>query len=199
MSKESQEFLDAYEQYLKALNSGPKPKWWSDAELLSATEFFNLGIDLETTEVSPMQALTVKFKKLHPDATLPTRAKLGDAGMDITCVDSGVLDPFSDKYTYSTGFSMELPPGHVGLLFPRSSISKTTLSLTNSVGVIDEGYRGEIKVIFQAKNSGMNTIYNKGDRIVQLVILPIPTIKTEWAEELSTTERGEGGFGSTGK
>lgn len=158
-----------------------------------------------TTSLFPV----VKFKKLHPDAQLPTRAKSGDAGMDIVAVDSGTISEDGSQIVYSTGLAMELPPGHVGLLFPRSSICKTSLQLSNSVGVIDEGYRGEMKAVFNRRqyfiplkssiNQANETSYKAGDRIVQLVVLPIPQITTEWAEELSTTERGEGGFGSTGK
>lgn len=143
----------------------------------------------------------VKFKKLHPDAVLPTKAKLGDAGLDLTTVDGGIMSEDGSQITYSTGLAVELPPGHVGLLFPRSSIVKTALTLGNSVGVIDEGYRGEIKAVFNRVQTNILqkwAVYKKGDRIVQLVVLPIPEITTEWAEELSSTERGEGGWGSSG-
>lgn len=155
--------------------------------------------------------IKVKFKKLHEDAKLPKRAKPGDAGLDIVCVDNGLYNPEQLQVSYSLGLAMELPPGHVGLLFPRSSIVKTTLTLGNAVGVIDETYRGEMKAVFNCREGNglrrpYNTVtgepvgaYKKGDRIVQLVVLPIPEVETEWAEELSETDRGTGGFGSTGK
>ena len=154
--------------------------------------------------------MKVKFKKLHPDAVLPSRAKPGDAGMDMTAVEKGKHDPYTDQVVYNLGLAMELPPGHVGLLFPRSSVVKTSLTLANCVGVIDEGYRGEMKAVFNVRdNNGIkrpfNTItgeevgaYKKGDRVCQLVVLPIPKVETEWVDDLSPSERGEGGFGSTG-
>lgn len=145
--------------------------------------------------------MLVKFKKLHPDATLPTRAKSGDAGMDVTCIDDGTWDETYSQKTYKTGLAMEIPEGYVGLLFPRSSICKTAFTLSNAVGVIDSGYRGEISAVFNRIRSEIrsNNWYAKGDRVVQLIVLPIPAIETEWADDLSTSERGEGGFGSTGK
>jgi dUTP pyrophosphatase len=98
--------------------------------------------------------------------------------------------------TYNTGLAIEIPEGHVGLLFPRSSISKTVLSLANSVGVIDSGYRGSIMFKFRYPEEGM--VYDVGDRVGQIIIMPYPTIEFEETEELSSTERGQGGFGSTG-
>jgi len=98
---------------------------------------------------------------------------------------------------YGTGIAVEIPPGHVGLIFPRSSIFHTGLILTNSVGVIDSGYRGEIKAVFKAP--GHYDIYRIGERIGQLVIVPIPDVEYEEADELSETERGTGGYGSTGR
>jgi len=100
--------------------------------------------------------------------------------------------------TYDTGLSMEIPEGYVGLLFPRSSISKTTLSLANSVGVIDSGYRGSIMFKFRYLGGKGNWFYNLGDRVGQIIIIPYPTVEFEEVEELSSTERGQGGFGSTG-
>jgi len=99
---------------------------------------------------------------------------------------------------------MEIPKGYVGLVFPRSSIRKTDLSLTNSVGVIDSGYRGELQATFK-KVYGPNDVridqtdYKVGDRIAQIIIIPYPQITFVEVDELSITERGEGGFGSTGK
>jgi dUTP pyrophosphatase len=106
--------------------------------------------------------------------------------------------------TYGTGIAMEIPKGYVGLVFPRSSIRKTDLSLTNCVGVIDSGYRGEIQATFK-KVFGKNDIridemdYKVGDRIAQIMIIPYPSVTFIESDELSDSERGEGGFGSTGK
>ena len=154
----------------------------------------------------------VKFKKLHEDAVLPSYSKPGDAGMDIAAVSDGEVVSSEDGNSlwyyveYKTGLAVEIPPGFVGLLFPRSSVSKTALSLANCVGVCDSSFRGEICFRFKIdygcireaeKLDGNPTTYKKGDRIGQLMILPYPTIEAEFVDELSETERGSGGFGST--
>lgn len=137
--------------------------------------------------------MQVKFKKLHDNAVLPTYAKSGDAGAD--CVATAVES--TDLYLeYKLGFSMEVPDGYVGLLFPRSSISKKDLMLANSIGVIDAGYRGEVAVRFKYGVGGDNQ-YGVGERVCQLIVIPYPKIEHIWADELSDTERGAGGFGST--
>ena len=139
--------------------------------------------------------MKVKIKKLHPDAVIPKYAKLGDAGMDLVAISEEWNDT-NTMVTYDTGLSMEIPEGYVGLLFPRSSIVKTELELANSVGVIDSGYRGPIMFKFRYNQEGM--VYDVGDRIGQILILPYPQVEFEEVEELSSSERGEGGFGSTG-
>ena len=101
------------------------------------------------------------------------------------------------NYVYLTGIALEIPPGYVGLLFPRSSVSKTCLSLANSVGVVDSGYRGEIMLKYRDAGEA-NSFYKTGDRVGQLIVLPYPQIELIEVEELSSTERGDGGFGSTG-
>ena len=149
-------------------------------------------------------SIEVKVKKLHPDAAIPSYAKAGDAGMDLTAISMEFekQNDGSKIITYSTGLAVEIPPGYVGLIFPRSSICKTSLSLTNSVGVIDSGYRGEIKGKFRidANSRPVNVgAYQPGDRIMQMVIIPYPQVQITISDELSNTERGEGGFGSSGK
>ena len=139
--------------------------------------------------------MNVKIKKLHKDAVIPTYAKPGDAGMDLVAV-TEEWNKDNSMVTYDTGLSMEIPEGYVGLLFPRSSISKTILNLSNSVGVIDSGYRGPIMFKFRYLEEGL--VYDVGDRIGQILIMPYPTITFEEVDELSTTERGAGGYGSTG-
>ena len=141
--------------------------------------------------------MQVKLKKLHEDAKVPRYAKPGDAGMDLFVTDVAV----GDKYIqYYTGIALEIPEGHVGLLFPRSSNSKKDLVLANSVAVIDSGYRGEIlfrfKKLMHNPNIDFKT-YAKGDACGQIIILPYPQVEFEEVFELSETERGEGGFGST--
>ena len=164
--------------------------------------------------------MKVRIKKVHPDAVIPTYAKKGDAGMDLTAVSKQV-----DEYgniCYGTGLAFEIPEGYVGLVFPRSSVYKSNLNLSNSVGVIDSGYRGEVSFkynvlhnvspswlfflrklfgmssSFSIKTLGFNT-YKVGDRIGQIIIMPYPQIELEEANDLSETERGEGGYGHTGR
>lgn len=139
------------------------------------------------------EVLPVKVEKLSPDAVIPTYAKNGDAGMDLTATSFNLT---SDAWEYGTGLAMEIPEGYVGLIFPRSSVSKYSLSLANCVGVIDSGYRGEIVVKF--RSSRPVKAYNVGDRVAQIIILPYP--KVSFTEgKVSSTERGTGGFGSTGE
>lgn len=141
--------------------------------------------------------MEVKIKKLHNDAIIPTYAKNGDAGMDLTCVEMESID--YDLIKYKTGISVEIPKGYVGLCFPRSSVYKTGQMLSNCVGVIDSGYRGEISFNYYNVDSDIKGMYGVGDRIGQLIIIPYSQIEFKEVDELSETERGEGGFGSTGK
>ena len=136
--------------------------------------------------------LKVKFKKLYVDAVTPSYAKDGDAGLDLTATHMTFDENFIE---YGTGIAVEIPEGYVGLIFPRSSVSKKeNFYLKNSVGVIDSGYRGEIKLRFNKSEEH----YGAGEKIGQLIIIPYPTIYLEEVEELSSTDRGQGGFGSTG-
>ena len=135
--------------------------------------------------------MKVKIKKLRKNVIIPTYAKPGDAGIDLTAVDRKVEGIWN---TYYTGLAIEIPDGYVGLLFPRSSVYKTEQRLANSVGVIDSGYRGEIMMKFNRSISE----YKIGDRIGQLIIMPYPQIEFEEVNHLSDTHRGGGGFGSTG-
>lgn len=141
--------------------------------------------------------MKVKIKKLLQSAVIPTYAKPGDAAMDLTAT-SVELDEFGN-IVYKTGLALEIPEGYVGLLFPRSSNAKTNLYLTNHVGVIDSGYRGQIMLKYKSVDSHGQNVYKSGDRVGQIVILPYPKIEFVESEELSETERGAGGYGSTGK
>ena len=138
--------------------------------------------------------MKVNIKRLQENATLPFYAKESDAGMDLVITD--IKGETEWDISYGFGISMEIPEGFMGLVFPRSSIRKTDLVLSNAVGVIDSGYRGEIQATF--KKTGLNK-YEIGDRGAQLIIIPHPSIEFQEVEELTNTERGEGGFGSTGK
>lgn len=140
--------------------------------------------------------LDVKIKKLHEDAVIPSYSKDGDAGMDLTI--TKIISNNTFDVTYGFGIAMEIPMGYVGLVFPRSSVRNMDLILSNSVGVIDSGYRGEIQATFK-KTQGLDSIkYKVGDRGAQIMIVPYPKIKFVESIELSSTDRGEGGFGSTG-
>lgn len=169
--------------------------------------------------------MQVKIKKLNEGAVIPSYAKRGDAGMDLIATSR-----YFDKYgnaVYGTGLAMEIPEGYVGLIFPRSSVSKVDLSLCNCVGVVDSGYRGEVMLKFtpaaafsflrdreaedsddfdcvflpseNRKDSTDAIVYEVGEKIGQIIIMPYPQIQFVEVNELSDSERGNGGFGSTGK
>lgn len=142
--------------------------------------------------------MEVKVKLLNEKAVIPKYAKEGDAGMDLTAV-SMEYNQGMDAYIYGTGIALEIPKGYVGLIFPRSSNRKTDAYLTNHVGVIDSGYRGEVMLTFKDRTEMCREVpYKVGDRIGQIIILPYPKIDFIESVELSETERGEGGHGSTG-
>ena len=138
--------------------------------------------------------MKVNIKKLHPDAVIPKYAKRGDAGLDLTAVDV-VAD--GNTLTYKTGLAIEIPSWHVGLLFPRSSVYKTGQTLTNCVGVIDSGYRGEIMLKYTLSPYAKE--YDIGDRVGQLIIMPYPKIDFIEVDELIPSDRGLGGYGATGR
>jgi dUTP pyrophosphatase len=139
----------------------------------------------------------VKVKKLDSNAIIPSYSKVGDAGMDLTITKE--IENTSFSVSYGFGIAMEIPKGYVGLVFPRSSVRNQDLILSNCIGVIDSGYRGELQATFK-KTQGLDSIkYKVGERGAQIIILPYPTIYMTEVPELSDTERGSGGFGSTGK
>lgn len=174
-----------------------------------------------------MKKLKVNIKKLHKDAVIPSYAHSTDCGLDLTAV-SKTYDKYGNV-VYGFGLAFEIPEGYAGFIFPRSSNHKSGLLLTNSVGVIDSGYRGEVtsrfanrcemtlplkfwdrmKYLLSGKGwDGMRLhinhnfrpdVHEVGDRIAQMVILPYPKVEFNEVEELSETERGKGGHGSTGK
>jgi len=137
--------------------------------------------------------MRIRIKKLYPEAVVPKYSHFGDAAVDLVGVKK-----WEDKFgnvCYGTGLAMEIPEGHVGLLFPRSSISKTNLRLANAVGVIDSGYRGEVMLKFDKQG---DKDYEVGDRIGQLMLIPIPSIQFVEVVNLPSSDRGGGSFGSTG-
>jgi len=145
--------------------------------------------------------MKVNIKKLHPDAVVPKYAKNGDAGLDLVATGYSGTTAY---IAYETGLAIEIPKGFIGLIFPRSSIRGRKQFLANSVGVIDSGYRGEIIVTMKPTSPPhlpdmILPKYDVGDKVAQLIIMPYPQIELTEVEELSSTERGEGGHGSTGK
>ncbi len=135
--------------------------------------------------------MKLKIKKLTEDVSLPIYAREGDAGMDLAATS---IRNNGHYIEYGTGLAVEIAEGYAGFLFPRSSISNTGHQLLNSVGVIDSGYRGEIKI--RLSYTTLNT-YKVGDKIAQLIILKLPFVDIEEVDELDISERNEGGFGST--
>lgn len=143
----------------------------------------------------------IRFQKLHPNAVIPQRATPGSAGMDlVACMEEPVLLPPGGRAMIPTGLAMAIPTAEwVGLVYARSGLAvRHGITLSNSVGVIDSDYRGEIRVGLCNLGQEPYTI-QPGERIAQLVISPVLLPPVEEADELDSTERGTGGFGSTGK
>ena len=139
--------------------------------------------------------MIVKFKKLSKTAQTPFRASADAAGYDLY---ADTVDTTSeDCITINTNIAVEIPKGYVGFIFPRSSIYKTNTMLANSVGVIDSDYRGPL--IIKLRKMKNYTSYKSGERCAQLLIQPVSNIEFVEVEELESTDRGEGGFGSSGK
>lgn len=145
--------------------------------------------------------MKIKFSKLDERAIIPSYAKDDDACLDLTAIEY-TYNCDTDTHDYDFGLAVEIPSGHVGLIFSRSSVAKKDLMLANGTGVIDAGYRGPLSAKFKETLSpGFDSkTYEKGDRVAQLMVIPIPHLEpVEVAyEELSKTERGIGGWGSSG-
>lgn len=178
-------------------------------------------------KLNKQENLHVLIKKLHPDAVIPNYAHSTDCGLDLTAV-SKTYDEYGNV-VYGFGLAFEIPEGYAGFIFPRSSNHKSGLLLTNSVGIVDSCYRGEVTAKFVSRsvvsmpkkflqrilyllfkksinecwtttfNYDERYNYNIGDRVAQMVILPYPKVTFVETDELSDTERGTGGYGSTGK
>lgn len=176
-------------------------------------------MEKETTTFTRKEAETfitkmieVKIKKTNPNAVIPKYSHDGDAGLDLTAVSKEIDE--DGNLVFDCGLAFEIPKGYVGLLFPRSSNAKKDLLLSNSVGVLDSNYRGSVmfkykhtcNIIDQTRgdnkihfNFSKESYYEIGDRIGQLIIIPYPHIEFLEVDELSQSERGDGGYGSTGK
>lgn len=142
--------------------------------------------------------MNLKFKRLHPEAGIPSFATAGAACFDIQTIEAGEVAPHGGTFQFRTGLAFEVPEGHVMLVFSRSGHGfKHDLSLVNAVGVIDSDYRGELQV--KLRNAGQIGFgFEPGDRIAQALVLPLPNLQLIEADELGDTARGAGGFGSTG-
>ena len=205
--QEAEEYLKKLEEFEKTIGSEDDDldlNFMSEVnELLSKLqeELQQTPPVTEQTIINTQPTMTgggvlVKVKKLDSNAVVPSYSKVGDAGMDLTITKE--IENTSFSVSYGFGIAMEIPKGYVGLVFPRSSVRNQDLILSNCVGVIDSGYRGELQATFK-KTNGLDSIkYKVGDRGAQIIILPYPTIYMTEVPELSNTERGDGGFGSTG-
>lgn len=144
--------------------------------------------------------MKVNIKRLNENAIIPTRATEYSAGMDLyACTSTPVIVAPHETVMIGTGFAMELPEGHFGAIYARSGLaSKQGLAPANKVGVVDRDYVGEVKVALHNHSNEPQTI-NPMERIAQLVVMPYLPVEFNEVDELSETERGEGGFGSTGK
>ncbi len=137
--------------------------------------------------------------RLNDAAVLPTRAHEGDAGLDLYACESAHIGP-GERWSVGTGIAVEIPDGHAGLVLPRSGLAKKNgISLVNSPGLIDSGYRGEIRVLLLNTDPAELFRVAPGDRIAQLVIAPIALAEPVERESLTESARGEGGFGSSGR
>ena len=144
--------------------------------------------------------MKVRIKKLNEKAMIPTKAHATDAGFDLYCT-SREVNWEKRQLVCHTGLAFEIPEGYVGLLFPRSSVSNKPLMMSNSVGVVDSCYRGEVTAKFNITDTRQSAFshYQEGDRIAQMIIIPYPEIEFEEADSLSESDRGTGGYGSTGR
>ena len=193
--EEIEEYLKKLKEFEQDLTSDNEIDDQFVSELNKVLSTLTNDISKETNESINLN-LQVKVKKLHPNSVIPTYSKHGDAGMDLTITE--IYSNTTFDVTYGFGLAMEIPKGFVGLVFPRSSVRKYDLSLTNCVGVIDSGYRGEIQATFK-KTNGLDSLkYNIGERGAQIMILPYPQVTMVESNDLSDTDRGDGGFGSTG-
>ena len=142
--------------------------------------------------------MQLRFKKLHPEAILPTQAHPGDAGSDLYSIEDLVLEP-GTRAKVATGVAVAIPDGHAGLVLPRSGLAhKHGITLTNTPGLIDSGYRGELQVLMLNTDRSEPFEIRAGDRIAQLVIVAYAAPEWTAVEEFDETVRGDGGFGSSG-
>jgi dUTP pyrophosphatase len=141
--------------------------------------------------------IELPVRRLRDDATLPAQAYAGDAGLDLAACGRHEVGP-GERAVIPTGLALEIPEGYGGFVLPRSGLAaKHGITLLNAPGLIDPGYRGEVRVVFHNTDAEETFIVEAGMRIAQLVVLPVPEITLLEQEELAETERGERGFGSS--
>ena len=141
--------------------------------------------------------IDVAIRRLRPDAVLPQQAYEGDAGVDLAACEGTVLEPGS-RAVVATGLAVEIPDGYAGLVLPRSGLAaRHGIGVVNSPGLIDSGYRGEIRVVLINSDREAAFVVEPGMRIAQLVIAPVASVRLVEVEELATSERGARGFGSS--
>lgn len=146
-----------------------------------------------------MAAVRLPVVKLRDEATLPTRAHAGDAGLDLYACEAAHIGP-GERWSVGTGIAVEVPEGHAGLVLPRSGLAREHgIALVNAPGLIDAGYRGEVRVLLLNTDPAEVFRVAPGERIAQLVIAPIALAEPVEAEALSESGRGDGGFGSSGR
>jgi dUTP pyrophosphatase len=137
------------------------------------------------------------FKRLHPDARIPSGAYDGDAGLDLASVEHAEIGP-GERRVVGTGLAVAIPAGHAGFVQPRSGLAAGSgISIVNSPGLIDAGYRGELRVVLLNTDREHSFTVRSGDRIAQLVVLAVPTLEAREVDELPRSERSERGFGSS--
>jgi dUTP pyrophosphatase len=144
--------------------------------------------------------MELRFQRLSDAARLPTRAHAGDAGLDLYAAEPVVVPPAGGRTDVGTGVAVEIPEGHAGLVLPRSGLAREHgITLVNSPGLIDAGYRGEIRVLLLNTDPAETVRIESGARIAQLVVTPVALAEPVEVAELSDSARGDGGFGSTGR
>src|SRR5215204_3531789 len=149
--------------------------------------------------MSAVSAASLAVKRLHPDATLPRRAYADDAGLDLHAVEAVTLAPGA-RASVGTGIAVAIPEGQAGLVLPRSGLAaRHGVALVNAPGLIDAGYRGEVRVLLLNTDRAEPVTLRAGDRIAQLVLAPVAVAEVVEVAELGATARGEGGFGSSGR
>ena len=143
--------------------------------------------------------MSLRVRRLHPDATLPTRAHGGDAGLDLYALDPATLAP-GERASLRTGIAVEIPVGQAGLVLPRSGLAaRHGIALVNAPGLVDSGYRGELRVLLLNTDRAEPCEIAAGDRIAQLVLVEVASPVLVEVDELGLSDRGSGGFGSSGR